>query len=118
VNGLPARLSISSCLGFNLDWGDEANGGIAGVSKGHCRMFLTNPAFREMYGNAAPVLVWLDLSSREQVNELQAGHATRDRAVGFLASVRHNIKSQSCSAHRASQRVRARKRQSADGPMR
>src|SRR5436853_7247252 len=46
-------------LGFNLDWGDEAGGGIAGISKGQCRMFLTNPAFREMYGNSGPVVVWL-----------------------------------------------------------
>jgi predicted lactoylglutathione lyase len=56
-------------LGFNLDWGDEA-GGIAGISKGQCRMFITNPAFRQMYGNAGPVLVWLNLGSREEVNEL------------------------------------------------
>jgi hypothetical protein len=33
-------------LGFTLDFGDEA-GGIAGISQGHCRMFLTNPGFRE-----------------------------------------------------------------------
>jgi predicted lactoylglutathione lyase len=56
-------------LGFNIDWGDDG-GGIAGVSKGHCRMFLTNPAFREQYGNAGPVLIWLNLDSREEVNEL------------------------------------------------
>jgi hypothetical protein len=66
-----------SYLGFNLDWGGEAGGGIAGVSKGHCRMFLTNPAFREMYGNVGPVLVWLNLSSREQVNERCAPPHTR-----------------------------------------
>src|SRR5216683_1359074 len=57
-------------LGFNLDWGGEAGGGIAGISKGHCRMFLTNPAFRRGYGNSGPVLVWLNLSSRDEVNEL------------------------------------------------
>ena len=33
-------------LGFTLDWGGE-DGGIAGISRGHCRMFLTNPAFRK-----------------------------------------------------------------------
>ena len=56
-------------LGFSIDWGGES-GGIAGISKGHCRMFLTDGTFREHYGNAGPVLVWLNLDSREQVNEL------------------------------------------------
>ena len=45
-------------LGFSIDWSSE-DGGIAGISKGSCRMFLTNRAFREHYGIAAPVLVWL-----------------------------------------------------------
>jgi len=56
-------------LGFTVDWGGE-NGGIAGISKGSCRMFLTNRAFREPYGNSAPVLVWLNLSSKQEVDEL------------------------------------------------
>lgn len=58
-----------SSLGFNIDWGG-ADGGIAGVSKGDCRMFLTDPAFRQHYGNAAPVLIWLNLNSKEEVDEL------------------------------------------------
>lgn len=56
-------------LGFTIDWGDES-GGIMGISKGHCRMFLTNNAFRAHYRNVGPVLVWLNLESKEQVNEL------------------------------------------------
>ena len=56
-------------LGFSIDWGGEG-GGIAGISKGDCRMFLTDEAFRAHYHNAGPVLVWLNLNSREQVNEL------------------------------------------------
>ena len=56
-------------LGFSIDWGGE-DGGIAGISKGHCRMFLTDKAFREHYGNIGPVLVWLNLDSKEQVNKL------------------------------------------------
>ena len=35
----------ASRLGFTIDWG-QGGGGIAGISKGHCRMFLTNAAFR------------------------------------------------------------------------
>jgi predicted lactoylglutathione lyase len=60
-----------SSLGFTIDWGSEG-GGIVGISKGQCRMFLTDNAFREHYRNAGPVLVWLNLDSKEQVNELYA----------------------------------------------
>ena len=56
-------------LGFSLDWGGE-DGGIAGISKGNCRMFLTDRAFREQHGNAAPVLVWLNLNSKQEVDDL------------------------------------------------
>ena len=56
-------------LGFNIDWGD-ADGGIAGISKGQCRMFLTDPDFRAQHGNAPPVIIWLNLNSREEVDEL------------------------------------------------
>ena len=33
-------------------------------------MFLTNPSFREHYGNTGPVLIWLNLDSNEAVDEL------------------------------------------------
>lgn len=56
-------------LGFNIDWG-AAGGGIAGISKGHCRMFLTDRDFRRQHGNAAPVMVWLNLESQDEVDEL------------------------------------------------
>jgi predicted lactoylglutathione lyase len=56
-------------LGFSIDWGG-ADGGIAGISKGHCRMFLTDGEFREHHGNVPPVMVWLNLDSREEVDEL------------------------------------------------
>ena len=56
-------------LGFTLDWGGE-EGGIAGIRQGQCRMFLTNTAFRKSYGNASPVLIWLNLNSKQEVSEL------------------------------------------------
>ena len=56
-------------LGFNIDWGG-VEGGIAGISKGHCRMFLTDRDFREHRGNVPPVMVWLNLDSKEEVDEL------------------------------------------------
>jgi predicted lactoylglutathione lyase len=58
-----------SKLGFSVDWGGE-EGGIAGISKGRCRIFLTNGIFRAQYGNSGPVLIWLNLESKEEVNEL------------------------------------------------
>jgi len=60
-----------SKLGFTIDWGG-ADGGIAGISKGQCRMFLTDQAFRAHQGNASPVTIWLNLSSKEEVDELYA----------------------------------------------
>ena len=56
-------------LGFTIDWGGE-DGGIAGISKGSCRMFLTSRSFREPYGNSAPVVVWLNLNSKKEVDDL------------------------------------------------
>ena len=56
-------------LGFTVDWGG-ADDGIAGISKGSCRMFLTDRAFREERGNNPPVLVWLNLNSTQEVNDL------------------------------------------------
>jgi predicted lactoylglutathione lyase len=56
-------------LGFTLDWGGEELG-LAGISRGDCRMFLANPDFRKHYGNAGPVLIWLNSNSKDEVNEL------------------------------------------------
>jgi uncharacterized glyoxalase superfamily protein PhnB len=58
-------------LGFTFDWGDE-QGGIAGISRGNCRLFLTNPSFREHYRNTVPTLFWLNLNSKAEVDELFA----------------------------------------------
>ena len=56
-------------LGFTLDWGGEELG-LAGISKGNCRMFLANQEFRKVYGNVGPILTWLNLGSKEEVDEL------------------------------------------------
>lgn len=58
-------------LGFTFDWGDE-QGGIAGISRGNCRLFITNRSFRESYGNTGPILFWLNLESKAEVDELFA----------------------------------------------
>ena len=58
-----------SVLGFSLDWGTD-EGGIGGISQGDCRMFLTNTPFRADQGSKSPVIVWLNLSSKQEVDEL------------------------------------------------
>ena len=65
-------------LGFTFDWGDE-QGAIAGISRWNCRLFITNHPFRRSYGNTGPILFWLNLESKAEVDELfeewQAAHA-------------------------------------------
>jgi uncharacterized glyoxalase superfamily protein PhnB len=56
-------------LGFTLDWGGEELG-LAGISKGNCRIFLADQEFRKGYGNVGPILIWLNLDSKEEVDEL------------------------------------------------
>jgi len=73
-----AVLYYRECLGFTLDWGDEELG-LAGISRGNCRMFLANQEFRKGYGNSGPVLIWLNLNSKDEVNELY-GAWTANRA--------------------------------------
>jgi uncharacterized glyoxalase superfamily protein PhnB len=56
-------------LGFTVDWGGDELG-LAGISKGNCRMFLANEEYRKEYGNIGPTLTWLNLDSKEEVDEL------------------------------------------------
>jgi uncharacterized glyoxalase superfamily protein PhnB len=58
-----------TALGFHFDWGND-QGGIGGISLGDCRMFLTNAPFHQHYGTGGPVMVWLNLESKHQVDEL------------------------------------------------
>lgn len=65
---LAARYYVD-VLGFTFEWGDDA-GGIGGVSRGDCRLFLTNAEFRGHYGTSGPATIWLNLNSRAEVDEL------------------------------------------------
>lgn len=56
-------------LGFTFDWGND-QGGIGGISHGHCRMFLTNAAFRGVDRPPGTVIVWLNLNSKRDVDGL------------------------------------------------
>ena len=59
------------CLGFSVDWRDTG-GGISGVSRGACRLFLTDAAFRSAHANAMPAVIWLNLESSDEVDALHA----------------------------------------------
>ena len=67
-------------LGFTFDWGDD-EGGIAGISRGSCRLFITNRSFRESHGNIGPVLFWLNLDSKAEVDELFAQWKTAQAKI-------------------------------------
>lgn len=58
-------------LGFAVDWAEESIG-LAGVSRGGSRMFLSTPAFRAALGTSGPVLIWLNLANRAEVDALHA----------------------------------------------
>ena len=72
-------------LGFTFDWGDD-KGGIAGISRGNCRLFITNLAFRESYGNTGPILFWLNLNSKAEVDQLTG--AADQAAASLRAALR------------------------------
>jgi catechol 2,3-dioxygenase-like lactoylglutathione lyase family enzyme len=64
-------------LGFTVDWGD-GDLGLAGISRGDCRLFLASAEYRKGYGNVGPVMTWLNLDSKDAVDDLyRAWHAGR-----------------------------------------
>jgi uncharacterized glyoxalase superfamily protein PhnB len=70
VSDLEAALAeYRDRFGFAVDWGGS-EGGIAGISRGGCRIFLTAPAFRSRPGAAPSVTVWINLDGREAVESL------------------------------------------------
>lgn len=62
-----AALYYERCLGFQRDWGTD---GIGQVSRGGCRLFLTNASFRTGGVARVPVVVWINLDSKAEVDEL------------------------------------------------
>lgn len=56
-------------LSFSLDW-VEADIALAGISRDNCRLFLAGPPFRNERGNVSPIVMWLNLSSKAEVDAL------------------------------------------------
>ncbi len=66
-----------SKFGFGLDWGGQEIG-LAGISRGNCRIFLADAEHRQQLGNVGPVLTWLNLDSNEEVDELHREWSASD----------------------------------------
>jgi uncharacterized glyoxalase superfamily protein PhnB len=62
-----AAVYYERCLGFRWDWGVE---GLGQVSRGGCRIFLTDDEFRGGEGKGTRVVIWLNLNSKAEVDEL------------------------------------------------
>lgn len=73
-----AALYYESCLGFNWDWGAE---GIGQVSRGGCRIFLTDEEFRESGSIGTPVVIWINLNSKKEVDELYEAWNSSDARI-------------------------------------
>jgi catechol 2,3-dioxygenase-like lactoylglutathione lyase family enzyme len=69
-------------LGFAVDW-VATDIALAGVSRDQCRLYLAGPDFRASRGNAAPVSTWLNLSGKEEVDQLH--HAWRSTQAILLS---------------------------------
>jgi predicted lactoylglutathione lyase len=62
-----AGVYYEKCLGFKWDWGVE---GIGQVSKGSCRIILTDNAFRNADDTGTPVVIWINLENKAEVDAL------------------------------------------------
>ena len=73
-----AAVYYERCLGFHWDWGVE---GIGQVSRGSCRIFLTDESFRDGEVKATPVVVWLNLDSKADVDAMHAAWSERGAQI-------------------------------------
>lgn len=84
-----AAVYYERCLGFHWDWGVE---GIGQVSRGGCRIFLTDDSFRQGEVKATPAVIWLNLSSKTEVDALHEAWSGRGaRIVAKPASKPWNL---------------------------
>jgi predicted lactoylglutathione lyase len=56
-------------LGFNVGWAEE-QAGFAGLYRGDTRLFLTTPAFRSREEFRGPIVLWLNLNNRAEIDAL------------------------------------------------
>lgn len=73
-----AAVYYEKCLGFSWDWGVE---GIGQVSRGDCRLFLTDDAFRGGPASATPAVIWINLNSKAEVDALHRTWSERGARI-------------------------------------
>ena len=67
-------------FGFTLDWAEDGIG-LAGISRGACRLFLANEDYRAHPGNVGPIVIWLNLESIDAVSELHSDWSGRGATI-------------------------------------
>ena len=67
----PALAYYRDQLGFKIDWSAEEIG-LACLSRGATRMFMTTAEYRSALGIRGPIVLWLNLSNRAEVDALHA----------------------------------------------
>lgn len=67
-------------FGFDLDWTEDGIG-LAGISRGACRLFPANAEYRAHPGNVGPIVIWLNLDSIDAVNELHSDWSNRGATI-------------------------------------
>ncbi len=77
-------------FGFTIDWSDEQLG-LAGLSRGDTRMFMTNAEYRSVLGIQGPMVLWLNLADRAEVDALHKEWAAAGAKIGV--SMRRNPRS-------------------------
>ncbi|MDQ8756205.1 VOC family protein [Sphingosinicella sp. LHD-64] len=65
----PALVYYRDQLGFTVDWSDEELG-LAGLSRDESRIFLSAIEYRSALGNRRPIVLWLNLPNRTEVDAL------------------------------------------------
>jgi uncharacterized glyoxalase superfamily protein PhnB len=71
----PALAYYRDRLGFTVDWAEEGLG-LAGLSQGESRLFISSAAYRSGQGNNGPLVLWLNLSNRAEVEALYGRWST------------------------------------------
>lgn len=88
VSDLPAALAYyRDCLGFTVDWADQTLG-LAGISQGASRLFLAAPQYRVPLGTRGPLVIWLNLSDRAEVDALYERWRAREAKVDLPPSAK------------------------------
>jgi catechol 2,3-dioxygenase-like lactoylglutathione lyase family enzyme len=64
-------------LGFSVDW-LEPDIALAGISCDQCRLFLAGSPFREASVSTGPLTIWLNLSSKGEVDDLHRAWRSTD----------------------------------------